>query len=175
MGEEVTESRIVPITHRFFLYLLTAVLIVSCSQCARQSQPAQEEQRTKDVIHPNGLKVRLAESLKVTEVSDGFEIKPQGSDSRRYPVEVTVSFHSGQEKPEGAWPKEKRIGDRIIKYRESREEAGGASGDQMLMSLVAWEANPAGYIFYTYTTPEPEPYVNLGWRIIENTFMRRAE
>jgi hypothetical protein len=176
VGEEVTERRFVPATRRLFLYLLAAVLLASCSsQGARQSKPSQEEQRTKEVTHPNGLKVRLAESLTVEEVYNGFEIKPHGSESRRYPVEITVRLYSGQQKPSGEWPKEKRIGERIIKYRESRADAGGASGDQTIISLEAWEEVPSAYIFYTYTSPEPEEDANLGWRIIENTMMSRSQ
>jgi hypothetical protein len=159
---------------RRFLYLFMAVFIVNCSQRVQQFKSSQEDQRTKEVIHSNGLKVRLAESLNVEELPDGFKIMPQGSESRRYPVQVLVRLYSGQQKPEGEWPKERQIGSRIIKYRESKSEAGGASGDQLILTLEAWESNPAGHIFYIYTSPDSEQDVSLGWRIIENTVIAKS-
>jgi len=165
--------------------LIVIFLIIAATihgGCMRTSQLELSRQQylgkpRKELVHPNGLRLRIAEGLPVEQDSDSFSIEPQDEAEKRVrgSARVYVGFRTGQtppllgEPPANDFPLEQRLGERIIHYRETGEDSGGSGGKDY--EFVAWEAVADGYIFYDkgYQQKYGQKDFRLCWHVIEGT------
>jgi hypothetical protein len=125
----------------------------------------------------NGLRLSLPESLpldgapqrpKVTESAAGFKVALGAESRRRVKIEASVALRAATEPP-GAWPSERDVNGRRIRYRIDRAE-GGSGGTQI--DLHAWEPCTNGHLEYAQgdIVEEPgEPDFSLVWTVIVGT------
>jgi hypothetical protein len=125
----------------------------------------------------NGLRLSLPESLPldgapkrpmVTEGPAGFKVALGGESRRRVKIEASVGFRAATEPP-GAWPSERNVNGRRIRYRIDRAE-GGSGGTQV--DLHSWEPCTNGHLAYAQgdVVEEPgEPDFTLVWSVIAGT------
>jgi hypothetical protein len=122
----------------------------------------------------NGLRLSLPESLPldgapqqptVTESPAGFKVALGAESRRRVKIEARVAFLAAAEPP-GAWPSERNVNGRRIRYRIDRAE-GGSGGTHV--DLYAWEPCTNGHLEYVQgdLVEEPgEPDFSLVWSVI---------
>lgn len=146
--------------------VMATILSVSCTF----STEPNVMRNTREVVHPNGLSVRLPDSLTTSETDDGFLIVPPGDANAysRYPLEINVTLHRGEEQPDGSWAEQRRIESRVVHYRVEENE-GGSGGSEY--GLYAWESVPGGYIKYQQWAQAEmsRPDFKLAWQVIEGT------
>lgn len=146
-------------------------LAVACASCADERINHYANERMKEVAHPNGLIIRLAHTLLAKEDANGFSIAPHESAQRRYPTELSVALHADGRRPEGEWTAQRRINNRLLHYRTSEAQYGGASGSEIEHRIEAWEDYGGRYVLYQQSFPNVsyEQGVDLFWHIIEGT------
>jgi hypothetical protein len=127
-----------------------------------------ENENTIEVAHPNGLSLRLPESVSVEQTFNGFFIIPRKAKELRTPFEIEVSLHA-DERPEGEWPEMRQIKGDTVYYRIDR--IGGGSGGDIYV-LNAWKAYPTGYVLLRHYEQGEDiltPDFALGWIVISST------
>jgi hypothetical protein len=87
---------------------------------------------------------------------------------RRVAIEASVALRAGPA-PAGAWPGERDVSGRRIRYRIDRAD-GGSGGTQF--DFQAWEACASGHVEYAQgdVVEDPgEPDFSLVWTVIAGT------
>jgi hypothetical protein len=149
-----------------------AVVLAGAQACHEQPEPMMT------ITHSsNGLRLSLPESLPldgaperltVTESAAGFQVALGVESRRRVKVEASVAFRAAVPPP-GAWPSERDVSGRRIRYRIDCAE-GGSGGTQV--DLHAWEPCNNGHLEYAQgdVVEEPgEPDFSLVWSVIAGT------
>lgn len=148
------------------------VALASAHGCRKQPE------KMMTIMHStNGLRLSLPELLPlngapkrptVTESPAGFKVA-LGAESRwRVKSEASVALHAVAAPP-GAWPNERNVKGRHIRYRIERME-GGSGGTQI--DFRAWEPCTNGHLEYAQgdVVEEPgEPDFSLVWSVIVGT------
>jgi len=138
-----------------FGVLIALFLVSGCQPPPKPNRYAPESK--KEVQHPNKLILKIAESLRPVQTERGFSIKPQEKLALRYAINFSVAVYSDENTPlETSQLVRRAIGNRVIMFRQSDGQAGGASGDEIIRTLTAQEKIPNGYILYEQETPETQ-------------------
>lgn len=152
------------------------LLLALASACRAAGEDSSGKQNMKEVSHPNGLALRLPDSLAARQTADGFIIEPAGADNdaRRYPMRASLSLRADGSEPPGEWPLERRIGSRRLRYRI--DKAGGGSGGVEYV-FDGWEAVSGSYLFCRQReqSESGEPKFELCWQALEGASLRPAK
>lgn len=159
------------------------MLQVACASSLENSQMKYADYTRKEVSHPNGLVLRVAEPLPVEQRPNGFYVLPHTPEEMRVrgSAGVSVNLHTDGTQPQGEWAESpewsypegewsvQRIGNRVIHYREDEYDSGGSGGTEF--KFRAWEATPGGYVTYyqRYQQKYGTRNSTLCWHIIEGT------
>jgi hypothetical protein len=155
----------------------TRALVLAVALAGAQACHAQPESMMTITHSKNGLSVTLPETLMVdgvlerptvTETPDGFKLALGARSRRRVKIEASVGLRA-EASPPGAWPNEREINGRRIRYRVDRGE-GGSGGTQS--DFHAWEPYANGHLEYGQgdLVEEPgEPDFSLAWHVIAGT------
>jgi hypothetical protein len=157
------------------LFCVVLISLVFAASCSPQKPNRYVAESKKEVQHPNKLILKIAESLRPIETERGFSINPQEKLALRYAINFSVSVYSNRDaQPETSQFARRAIGNRVILFRQSDEPASGASGDEIIRKLTAWEKIPNGYILYEQSTPEThfaEHDFDLLWHVAEGAMI----
>jgi hypothetical protein len=157
--------------------LFLCLLIFGANACLQRQDENKPNRyasiETVKIRHPKGLNLEIAKDISYTEGENGYQMRPPDMGSVRYAINFTLAAHQNEDLPKEIFGLKKRaIADRAIFYRYNDQEAGGASGDEIIRTLEAWEQIPNGYIFYEQGTPEThfeKHKFDLLWHVIERT------
>ncbi len=154
------------------ILLVLSLMLTSCSLPIENSPNHYANQSKKEIKYQNGLTIKLPPPLSVFEDENGFRISPNETENVRYSIDLSVSVYLNQVPPSDSQTQRKQIGGREIFYRRTQGEAGGASGDEIIYNLKAWEIITNGFILYEQNTPEShfnEHRFDALWYVLENT------
>ncbi len=155
------------------IFLVAFLMLTSCSAPIENSPNRYTNQSKKEIKHLNGLTIKTTPTLSVSEDANGFLILPKETFNARYSISLRVSLNLNQTPPASdAQTKHRQLTARKISYQLSKAQAGGASGDEIIYNLQAWEIIPNGFILYEQETPEShfgEHRFDALWSVLENT------
>jgi hypothetical protein len=119
-----------------------------------------------NLTHENGLTLSIASDFINKKIQDGFVIYPEGGLERRSPIQVVVTFNSGQQ-PDGDWPKSKSVNGVTVHYRQS-SQSGGSGGTEYF--LETWKSCVGGYIKTEQMVQleRGDPDFSMTWAVIAN-------
>ena len=105
---------------------------------------------TQRLAHSNGLALTIARTLRARKQPDGWSI--DANPGARYATQVQVS-RAGELLSVGALPESRRLGTREIRFRSEVAQAGGASGDELMLEIWALEETSRGRVLYLFSGP----------------------
>lgn len=117
------------------------------------------------LVHSNGLTLTIARTLKARRQPDGWSIN--APEMTRYSASVEVSRADGPALG-GEWPESRRLGSREIHFHSGVALAGGASGDELILEIQAYEETPQGRVLYLFSGPRSGSD-DLLWHVVAQT------
>lgn len=155
------------------VYALALNWCIACSSSTERSGDRYANTSMREVIHINGLKLRVADSLLVEQTASGFLVRTPETIDTRAANEVRVSLHTGVRQPDGNEFNEHRINNRTVYYHVMSDTVGSGGTE---FWLDAWEVRSGGYISYEHSRQgggATEPDYDLCWHVIEGTSVRQ--
>jgi len=114
-----------------FIMLLLAATAISC----RPTHETEKSAARQTITHPNGIVLRIGETLTASQTQAGYIIKPKDPSPTRFPLAIEVRLEDGPE-PSGQ-SKSLVVDGTKINYRIVRESGdAGAGGSEY--TVTAW-------------------------------------